>query len=287
MAQTKLTNLVDPEVMAEGISAKLPKKIRVMPFAKMDTTLEGQAGDTVTVPKFAYIGDAEDVAEGVECGTTVLTASTTKATVKKAMKAVEITDEAALSGYGDPVGEAESQLAMAIGAKIDNDCMDALIDETAEGRLIFDSSANKIGYDGIVDAIDLFDEEVNGEKAMFVNPKQVTSLRKDANFISADKYNQNVVLNGEIGMIANTRIVPSKKVVTNTEGTAYLNPIIKLVTEEETEEETPAITIYRKRDINVEVDRKSLKRTTEISIDEMYTAVISNDSKVVLAKFKK
>ena len=179
--------------------------------------------------------------------------------------------------------------------------MDALADETAEGRLIYDGSASKLSYEGIVDALDVFEEEVNGEKAMFVHPKQVTALRKDANFISADKYNQEVVLKGEIGMIANTRIVPSRKVKLNeaiaadtdkgitavAAGTYYLNPIIKLETEQETEEETPALTIYIKRNVNVETERKSLKRTTEVSVDEMYAVSVSNDSKLVLAKFKK
>lgn len=298
---TKIANLIDPEVMADMISAKLPKKIRVAPFAKVDNTLEGSEGDTITVPKFAYIGDAEDVAEGVECGMTTLEASSEKVTVKKAMKGVTLTDEAVLSAHGDPVGETNNQLALSIGAKIDNDCMDALIDETAEGRLIYDGSASKIGYEGIVDAVDVFEEEVNGEKAMFVHPKQVTTLRKDANFISADKYNQNVILKGEIGMIANTRIVPSKKVKLNdaieadTEkgisavaaGTYYLNPIIKLETEAETEEETPALTIYLKRDLNIETERKPRNRSTEITADEMYAVSVSNDAKVVLAKFKK
>lgn len=284
---TKLENLIDPEVMADMISAKLPKKIRVAPFAKVDNTLEGAEGDTISVPKYAYIGDAEDVAEGVECGTTTLQASMDKVKVKKAMKAVDLTDEAVLSAHGDTVGEATNQLSLSIGAKVDNDCMDALTDENAEGRLIYDGSAAKISYDGIVDAIDIFEEEVNGEKAMFVHPKQVTSLRKDANFISADKYNQNVVLKGEIGMIANTRIVPSKKVKENTEKTAYLNPIIKIESDTETEEETPALTIYVKRSANVEKERKSLARKTVVSVDEIYAVSVSNDSKVVLAKFKK
>ena len=106
MALTKIENLIDAEVMADAISAKLESKIVVTPFAKVDTTLEGKnAGDTITVPRFSYIGDAEDVAEGVECGTVVLTADTTTVTVKKAMKAVSLTDEAVLSGFGDPVGE--------------------------------------------------------------------------------------------------------------------------------------------------------------------------------------
>lgn len=284
---TKISNLIDPEVMADMISAKLPKKIRVAPFAKVDTTLEGAEGDTITVPKFAYIGDAEDVAEGVECGMTTLEASSEKVTVKKAMKGVTLTDEAVLSAHGDPVGETNNQLALSIASKVDNDCMDALSDEEADGRLLYDGSASKINYEGIVDAVDVFEEEVNGEKAMFVHPKQVTTLRKDSNFISADKYNQEVVLKGEIGMIANTRIVPSKKVKENTEGTAYLNPIIKLETEEKTEEETPALTIYLKRELNVETERKARKRATEITADEMYAVSVSNDSKVVLAKFKK
>ncbi len=106
MAQTKLENLVNAQVLADTISAVLPKKIKFTKIAKLDTTLIGQAGDTITVPKFSYIGDAEDISEGVAMGTTVLTATTTKATIKKAGKALELTDEAVLSGYGDPIGEA-------------------------------------------------------------------------------------------------------------------------------------------------------------------------------------
>ena len=45
--------------------------------------------------------------------------------------------------------------------------------------------------------------------------------------------------------------------------------------------------IYIKRNVNVETERKSLKRTTEVSVDEMYAVSVSNDSKLVLAKFKK
>lgn len=284
---TKITDLIDPEVMADMISAKLPNKIRVTPFAKVDDTLEGAEGDTITVPSFNYIGDAEDVAEGVQCGTTKLTAGSRKAKVKKAMKAVELTDEAVLSGHGDPVGEATNQLGLSIASKVENDCIDALSDEDAEGRLKYDGSASEISYEGIVDALDVFEEEVNGEKAMFVHPKQVTTLRKDPDFISADKYNQQVVLKGEIGIIANTRIVPSRRVKEDSTTNCYLNPIIKLETEQETEDEASALTIYIKRNVNVETERDTLARKTIISVDEIYTTAVSNDSKVVLAKFLK
>lgn len=284
MPQTKIANLVNPQVMGDMVAAKLPKKLRVAPFANIDRTLEGVPGNTITVPSYTYIGDAEDVNEGVEAGVVVLGTSTKTATIKKAMKAVELTDEAVLSGYGDPVGNAENQLALAIAAKIDNDAMDALLKTNTRKH---DSKAKQIGYDVIVDAIDLFDEEVNTEKVMFVNPKQVTTLRKDANFISADKYPNNVVMSGEIGMIANTRIVATKKVALDSTSAFYTCPIIKLTHDDETEQDTAALTVYIKRDPNVEVDRKSLKRSTEISIDEFYTVAVSDDSKVVLAEIKK
>lgn len=284
MAQTKIANLVNPEVMGDMIAAKLPKKLQVIPFAAIDRTLEGVPGNTIKVPSYTYIGDAEDVNEGVEAGVVVLGTSTKTATIKKAMKAVELTDEAVLSGYGDPVGNAENQLALAIAAKIDNDAMDALLKTNTRK---FDSKTKAISYDVIVDAIDLFEEEVNTEKVMFVNPKQVTTLRKDPNFISADKYPNNVVMTGEIGMIANTRIVATSKVALDSTSAFYTCPIIKLTHDDETEQDTAALTVYIKRDPNVEVDRKSLKRSTEISIDEFYTVAVSDDSKVVLAEIKK
>lgn len=328
---TKLEDLINPEVMADMIDAKIPNKIVVAPFAKIDDTLAGQPGDTITIPQYAYIGDAVDVAEGVAAETVKLTASTTQVTVKKAMKAVELTDEAVLSGYGDPVGQTNMQLAKSIASKVDSDSMDALY----KAQLFFENTSTGISYANIVDAIDVFNEEMNTDKVMFVNPKQVTALRKDANFISADKYPGNVVMTGEIGMIANTRIVPSRKVKefaawysptesgtasaleiiasgspTSTEvllsdvlptlpnakvgdfvllksTAAYFNPIVKLNQDDETEDETAAITVYLKRDTNLEVDRVSLARKTDISVDKHYVAALSDTSKVVLAKLKK
>lgn len=280
---TKLAELINPEVMADMISAKIPKKIRVAPFAKVDSTLQGVPGDTITVPSYSYIGDAADVAEGAEVTIEKMSTATKQATIKKAMKGVGLTDEAVLSGYGNPVGEANNQLAMSIASKLDNDAMDALMTTT----LTYDGSAAQIAYNGIVDAIDLFEEEVNTEKVMFINPKQVTQLRKDANFLSADKYTSGVMVSGEIGKIANTRIVPSKKVTLDSGSAYYTCPIVKLEQDDETEDELPAMTIYLKRDTNVETERKPRSRTTEITADKFYTVALTNEAKVVLAKFKK
>lgn len=293
---TKLAQMIDPEVMADMISAKIPKKIRVAPIAKVDNTLNGVPGDTVTVPAYGYIGDAQDVAEGADVTIDVMSTTAKKATVKKAMKGTALTDEAVLSGYGNPVGEAADQLALSIAAKVDNDCMDALQGAT----LVFDGSAAKVSYTGIVDAIDKFEEEFNSEKVMYIHPNQLTTLRKDSQFISADKYEAGVAVSGEIGKIANTHIVVSKKVPVVSFGAkeadgdqeavagvpCYACPIVKMETDGETEDSTPALTIYLKRDTNLEVERKPRNRTTELTVDKHYVAVLSNESKVVLANFK-
>lgn len=319
---TKLESLIDPEVMAPMISAKLEKAIVATPFAKIDNTLEGQPGSTITVPKYEYIGDAEDVAEGVEQGESILTATSKEYKVKKAVKDVILTDEAVLNAYGNPVGEANNQLGLSLASKVNNDVMA----ELQKAQLV-KKTGSAISYNGIVDAIDLFNEETNVEKVMFISPNQNTTLRKDANFISADKYNQNVVMKGEIGMVSNTRIVPSKKIVkedsyttvadpkvanigtyyekteagyvkttdsaidssktyyTKDSKQVYRCPIVQLKPEEQTGDETAAVTIYLKRDVNLEKERKVKGKKTLISVDEHYVAALTDESKVVIAEF--
>jgi len=276
---TKMATMIDPEVMAPMISGKIASQIVATPFAKIDTTLAGRPGDTITVPKYEYIGDAEDLAEGVTADKTQLTTTKASYKVKKAVKQVELTDEVVLSGYGNPVGETNSQLAKAIASKVDEDVMDEL--KTAQ--LVY-TAPSDISYNNIVDAIDKLNEEQNVEKVMFIHPKQVSTLRKDANFISNDKYPNNVIMKGEIGMIANCRIVASKKAVSDDKA-YFLNPIVELKPQDETGDEISAVTIYLKRDTNVETQRELGNYTTLIGADKHYVVALTDNSKVVLAKF--
>ena len=159
------------------------------------------------------------------------------------------------------------------------------MDELKKAQMVYTGDSDGISYNEVVNAIDLFNEEENVEKVMFIHPHQVTQLRKDENFISNDKYNNNVMMKGEIGMIANTRIVPSRKAV-NDEGTYYLNPVVQLKAESQTgDDELAAVTVFMKRNANVETERHTLNRTTDISVDEHYVAALTDESKVVVAKF--
>lgn len=325
MDLTKLEDLINPELMADMIGAKLESKIAVIPYAKLDRTLEGNEGDTITVPYYGYIGDAVDVAEGEEIPIRKLTTSTKQYTIKMAGIGTEITDKALTCGHGDPVGASTSQIATSIDSKCDNDAVSAMY----EAKTIFDSK-KVIAYDGIVNALDLFDEEVDTEKILYVHPKQKTQLRRDPEFISKEKYGNEVMMTGEIGMIGGARVIASKKVklikyeLDNESGTItivadsvsengtqkhlstvmknfvgelkvgnkvkavekeyYLNPIIKLEEDKESELEVPALTYYLKRATNIETQRFSKRRCTEITGDQMYVVALTNETKVVILK---
>ena len=265
MSKTALANLINPQVMADMISAELPNKIRFTQIARLDDTLKDQPGNTITVPRYEYIGDAQDVAEGIAMGTTTLTTSTQPATVKKAGKAVELTDEAVLSGYGDPVGETVNQLTMAIANKVDNDCLAALNGAT----LTHPAPTVSISADVIADALDKFEEEDEEPKVLFIHSKQKTTLRKDSQFTRASDMGDEVLMSGVIGEIYGCQVVVSNKLPV-AEG-VYSNYIVK----------PGALDIYLKREVEVEDDRDILAKTTVISADEHYVAVLADESKVV------
>lgn len=285
MATTMLTDLINPQVMGDMIEAKIPHMLKMTPFAKVDNSLVGVPGDTKTVPSWNFVGVAEDVAEGEEVGTNKLTASSTTFTVKKAMKSVGITQESINSGLGDPVGQAETQLAKSIALKVEADVLAAALTSPQT----YDGSSAVIKYTGVVDAVGVLNEEEITDKVMFVNPAQLTTLRKDTDFLSADKYQGGVAVSGEIGMIAGVRIVPSKQIVKSGGGT-YACPLIKLepasTDTEYTEAELPAITIFLKKDTSVDHEWFPKKQTHDITAAKYYGVALTNASKVVVATFK-
>lgn len=282
--ETKKENVIIPEVMGEMINAKIEALAKLTPYAVVDTTLQGVAGDTKTVPSWNYIGNAEDVAEGTEVGLTQMTASTKKFSIKKAMKAVAITEEARLSGLGDPIGQAEYQLAKSIVGKVDDDILAAVLATSVK----VDNSSAVINYDGIVDAVTKFEDEEDGiEKVMFISPKQEAQLLKDPMFLSADKFTSGVAVNGAIGKIAGCWIKKSNKIKAS--GSKFVNPIIKLQPDsdetEYTEDELPALTIFLKQDTKTDAEFKPRFQLTEITVSKYYGVAVTNEAKVVLAEF--
>ena len=213
MPATKLNDVINPQVMGDMIEAKINAQAKLIPYAKVDNTLQGVPGDTKTVPSWNYIGDAQDFdpenEDGDEIELTNLTAGSTTFTIKCAAKSIGILQTAINSGLGNPVGQSEKQLADSIIGKVDNDLLDAAY----TAPITVNKSDNPIGYDAVVDCVTKFEDEEDGiDKVMFIHPRQETTLLKDKDFLSADKFQAGVAVNGAIGKIAGCWIKKSKKV---------------------------------------------------------------------------
>lgn len=281
---TNVTTLVngdvfDPEVVSDMINAKVTKKAVMSGYIKVDSTLQGVPGSTVTVPRWGYIGEAVDLVEGQTIDTTKMAFTTAQYGIKKIGKGVMLTDEAQLSGYGNPMGTATNQIAMSISEKLDNDRVAVLY----ESQNVVDASTAVIKYSAIVDGVDAFGEEEESRKVILIHSKQKTQLRKDADFLSADKIGAELLTNGAIGRVAGCDVVVSNKV--KLEEGVYYNPIIKLDNDAETEDDLPAITYFLKRGNLVEHERE-----TGVGDKIVCTAfgmpALTNESKVVILKTK-
>ena len=281
---TNVTTLVngdvfDPEVVSDMINAKVSKKAVMTGYIKVDNTLQGVPGSTVTVPRWGYIGEAVDLAEGQTIDTTKMAFTTAQYGIKKIGKGVMLTDEAQLSGYGNPMGTATNQIAMSISEKLDNDRVAVLYESKNE----VDASSAAIKYASIVDGVDAFGEEEESRKVILIHSKQKTQLRKDPDFLSADKFQAGVMVSGAIGRVAGCDVVVSNKV--KLEGGFYYNPIIKLNNDAETEDDLPAITYFLKRGNLVEHERE-----TGVGDKIVCTAfgmpALTNESKVIILKTK-
>ncbi len=264
---SKLENMINPQVMGDMVTKGIPGKMKFSGLCKVDDTLVGAPGSTVTLPKFAYIGDATQVAEGGEIPVVALTASSEDVEIKKAGRGVELTDEAVLGGYGDPVGNVAMQLSLAIANKVDSDVLEALQAIDDESRTF--EAQEALSADVIADALVKFGDDISGKKAIIIAPEQLASLRKSESFIKVTDIGAQMLIKGTVGMIHGCQIIVSSKIAGDDNG--YTNFIVK----------PEAIAMYLKRDTMIEADRDIVSKTTIITADKHYAVHVADDSKII------
>ncbi|HGR1290531.1 TPA: N4-gp56 family major capsid protein [Streptococcus pneumoniae] len=272
--QTKLATMVNPEVMADMVSAKLPKLIKFTPLAYVETALQGQPGNTLTVPAWEYAGDATEVGEGQAISPDQLTTKKTTMTIKKAAKGYEITDEALLSGLGDPLGQATYQLGLAIANKIDDDLV--AVAKTATQHI----TETPTTLAAIDKAIEIFEDEEDARYVAIINPKDAIKLKTDVakEWTKGSELGADMVVSGTFGEVAGVQIVRSKKV---DEGKGFIVKVSPSQTQTDDANKYGAFVIMLKRDVAIETDRDILKKTTVITGDEHYGVYLYDPTRVV------
>lgn len=244
---TYLSSLFNPQVVADLIDTKLTDNMVFAPLAKIDYTLQGRAGNTVTLPYYSYIGAASAVSEGYDIGIRKLTQSTSSVTIVKYGVAVQLTDEAVLSGYGNPIGEAAMQITTAIDDAMDNALLAALAANSASAQNY--SASTALAPEDIPLALAKFGEDNDGEKALLVTPDFYAKLiGKD--WIPASEIAANVRIRGAVGMAYGCQVVITNRLKTS--GNLY---IVKPNT----------LAVFIKRGSMVETDRDILNQSTVLA----------------------
>lgn len=274
MATTLIANVVNPQVMADMVDKKLTDLMKFAPLATIDTTLEGRPGDTIMVPAWNYVGDAAVLAENSSLSTSVLSASATSATVKKVAKGIELTDEAVLSGYGDPIGEASYQLALAVAAGVDNEVLSVLHGITGAMAQSTTNSATMPAAADIVTGLTLFGEDIeDGPTVALVSPAVYQEMRTavGANtWVPASEIAAGVAVRGVVGEFQGCQVMVSNKLKSTAAGAGDIYLV-----------KPGALRIFLKRDTLVEADRAILKFTTVMTASKHFVAYLYNAAKAV------
>lgn len=267
MATTTLNNLVNPQVMADLVEKKLVDAMKFAPLATIDYTLQGAPGDTITLPSFSYIGDADVLGEASTLSTVALTASTVTAKIHKLAKGVEISDEAVLSGYGDPMGEAADQIVLSIASKMDNEMLDVLASIT--GTMLYETTASTADPtpEDISLALEKFGEDIDiATKVVLVAPAMYTLLRSADDWLPASEIAADRLVRGAVGEAYGCQVIVTNKLKTSK--AAYIVM-------------PGALRYFLKRDTLVESERDILKFCTVITASKHGVCYLYDASKAI------
>lgn len=199
------------------------------------------------------IGAASTVSEGYDIGIRKLVQSTSSVTVVKYGVAVQLTDEAVLSGYGDPMGEAASQIATSIDDAMDIALLAALAANSASEQNYTTSASTGLVPDDIPLALAKFGEDADGQKALLVTPDFYAKLigtPAATNWIPASEIAANVKIRGAVGMAFGCQVIVTNRL--KTAGNLY---IVK----------PGALAVFMKRNAMIESDRDILNQSTVLA----------------------
>ena len=255
---TKIANLIDPEVLADYVESKLVDAIKFSPLARIYRDLEGRPGSTLTVPSYSYIGDATIVPEGADIPIGQLTATSKEVTVKKAGRGVQLTDEAVLYSFGDPINEAGDQLVLSIASRIEQDHLADLAGISADMTY---TNSGKLTSTAINNALVKFGEDFEGAKVIFVSPQQHADLLNDESWVKVTEIGVDKLIRGVVGMISGCQVIVSNRI-------DKTNYIVK----------AGALGLVLKRGTEIEVDRDIINKSTVMTGDKHYATWLADES---------
>lgn len=256
MANTVYANKVI-EARAKDL---LNTKINTRNLMTVDNELAQEAGMTKTINTYTYTGAAEEVAAGAGNSTRGAIAYVgTDYTVKMVQQVFDYQDEDFLK---DPtiVDNGVAGATQTMTNKMNSD----FLAEAKKATLTVAKGADGLSYENIVDAISEINVEDESKLFVVIPNEWKADLRKDPDYVAARM--GEVVYNGQVGTVAGLPVIASKAATE-----AYvMSP--------------EAITLFIKKDVEVEQDRDKDTRTNSIYLRSAYLVALTDATKICSIK---
>lgn len=261
MANTVYANKVI-EAKAKDI---LSTAINARSMMTIDDSLTASAGMTKTINTYTYTGTAEEVTAGAgntSRGSIAYVGN--DYTVKMVQQAFDYTDEDFMKD-NVIVDMGIKGATSVMSNKMTTDFYSALATKNSGGSAelvngITFAKGGKLNYDVIVDAISELNLEDESKVFVVIPNAWKASLRKDEDYKSARQ--GEVVYNGQVGTICGIPVVATKALTDK----AYV------MTNE-------AVTLFMKKDVEVEQDRDADKRKNSIYLRDCYVCALTDATK--------
>ena len=264
MANTVYANKVI-EAKAKDL---LTTQVNARSMMTIDNSLTATAGMIKTINTYTYTGTAEELAVGA--GNTASTRGSIAYvgkdyTVKMVQQAADYYDEDFMKDnlIVDFMLKGATQV---MTNKMTSDFYAALATTSSESgnpelvKGITFAKGKAIGYDVIVDAISELNVEDESGIFIIIPNAWKAALRKDADYKSA--HMGDVIYNGQVGTIAGIPVIATK---------ALTNKAYVLTKE--------AVTLFMKKDVEVEQDRDADKRKNSIYLRDYYICALTDATK--------
>ena len=256
MANTVYANKVI-EARAKDL---LSTKINTRNLMTVDNELAQEAGMTKTINVYTYTGTAEEVAagEGNSARGSIAYVGTDY-TVKMVQQVFDYQDEDFLK---DPsiVDNGVAGATQTMTNKMTAD----FAAEAKKATLTVAKGAEGLSYDNIVDAISEINVEDESKLFVVIPNDWKADLRKDPDYVAARM--GEVVYNGQVGTVAGLPVIASK---------AFTEAYVM---------SPEAITLFIKKDVEVEQDRDKDTRTNSIYLRSAYLVALTDATKICSIK---
>ncbi len=237
----------------------------------IDTDLQGSEGMTKTINTYTYTGEAEVLAAGV--GSTAGKRGSVAYvgndyTVQCIQQAFDYLDEDFMKD--NKVVDVATTGATQVMVNFLTDKFYAALATTSSGSELVGktefANGSAISYDTIVDAISDMNIEDESKLVLVIPNEWKADLRKDDDYKSARM--GEVIYNGQVGQIAGIPVVATKAL--NHTATAAAKAY--LLTPE-------AVTLFVKKNVEVEQDRNSDTRANAVYLREYYICALTDATK--------